>query len=72
MNTYIQYKYFYIENLLAMCFYHESRPLTPKLGVSDRVRLHVVFVCTVHSATSAVLAVVGDGRSGDPLHERGD
>ena len=31
-----------------------------------------MFVCTVHPATSAVLAVVGDGRSGDPLHERGD
>ena len=31
-----------------------------------------MFVCTVHSATSAVLAVVGDGRSGDPLHERDD
>ena len=29
-------------------------------------------MCTVHSATSAVLAVVGDGRSGDPLHERDD
>ena len=58
-----------IENLGV---YHESRPQTPNLGVSDRVRLHVVFVCTVHSATSAVLAVVGDGRSGDPLHERGD
>ena len=29
-----------------------------------------MFVCPVHSATSAVLAVVGDGRSGDPLHER--
>ena len=52
--------------------YHESRLLTPKLGVSDRVRLHVVFVRTVHSATSAVMAVVGDGRSGDPLHERVD
>ena len=50
--------------------YHESRPLTPELEISDRVRLHVVFVCSVHSATSAVLAVVGDGRSGDPLHER--
>ena len=45
-------------------------PLTPKLGVSDRVRLHVVFVWIVHSATSAVLAVFGDGRSGDPLHRR--
>jgi len=45
---------------------------TPKLGVGDRVRLHVVFMCTVHPSTSAVLAVVGDGRSGDPLHERGD
>ena len=42
---------------------------TPNLGVSDRVRLHVVFMRT---AASAVLAVVGDGRSGDPLHERGD
>ena len=52
--------------------YHESRPLTPELEISDRVRLHVVFVCSVHSATSAVLAVVGDGRSGDPLHERDD
>jgi len=52
--------------------YHESRPLTPKLEISDRVRLHVVFVCCVHSATSAVLVVVGDGRSGDPLHERDD
>ncbi len=31
-----------------------------------------MFVCTVHSATSAVIAVVGDGRSGDPLHERDD
>ena len=31
-----------------------------------------MFVCTVHPSTSAVLAVVGDGRSGDPLHERGD
>ena len=31
-----------------------------------------MFVCAVHPATSAVLAVVGDGRSGDPLHERGD
>ena len=31
-----------------------------------------MFVCSVHSATSAVLAVVGDGRSGDPLHERDD
>ena len=60
----------FIENLKGV--YHESRPLTPKLGVSDRVRLHVVFVCTVHSATSAVMAVVGDGRSGDPLHERDD
>ena len=29
-------------------------------------------MCTVHPATSAVLAVVGDGRSGDPLHERDD
>ena len=52
--------WFYIENLGV---YHESRLLTPKLGVSDRVRLHVVFVRTVHSATSAVMAVVGDGRS---------
>ena len=52
--------------------YHESRPLTPELEISDRVRLHVVFMCTVHPATSAVLAVVGDGRSGDPLHERRD
>ena len=34
----------FIENLKGV--YHESRPLTPKLGVSDRVRLHVVFVCT--------------------------
>ena len=59
----------YIENLGVN---HESRPLTPKLGVSDRVRLHVVFVWIVHSATSAVLAVFGDGRSGDPLHERDD
>ena len=32
----------------------------------------VVFVWIVHSATSAVLAVFGDGRSGDPLHERDD
>ena len=31
-----------------------------------------MFVCTVYSATSSVLAVVGDGRSGDPLHERDD
>ena len=26
----------------------------------------------MRTAASAVLAVVGDGRSGDPLHERGD
>ena len=26
----------------------------------------------VHSVASAVKAVVGDGRSGDPLHERDD
>ena len=31
-----------------------------------------MFACTVYPATGAVLAVVGDGRSGDPLHERGD
>ncbi len=54
-----------------MC-YHKSRRQIPDLGDSDRVRLFVVFVCAVHPATSAVLAVVGDGRSGDPLHERGD
>ena len=29
-------------------------------------------MCTVHPATSAVMAVVGDGRSGDPLHQRDD
>ena len=62
-------QWFYIEKLGV---YHESRPQTPKLEVSDRVRLHVVFVCSVHSATSAVLAIGGDGRSGDPLHERDD
>ena len=28
-----------------------------------------MFVCSVHPSTSAVLAVIGDGRSGDPLHE---
>ena len=61
--------FFYIEKL---GIYHKSRPLTPELEISDRVRLHVVFVCSVHSATSAVLEVVGDGRSGDPLHERDD
>ena len=26
----------------------------------------------MHPVTSAVVAVVGDGRSSDPLHERGD
>ena len=31
-----------------------------------------MFVRAVHSGTSAVMAVVGDGRSGDPLHERDD
>ena len=31
-----------------------------------------MFACAVHPATSAVLAVVGDNRSGDPLHERCD
>ena len=63
---------FYIENLKVtkVGVYHESRPLTPKLGVSDRVRLHVVFVRAVRSAASAVMAVVGDSRSGDPLHKR--
>jgi len=34
--------------------------------------LLIVIVSAVHPLTSAVLAVVGDGRSGDPLHERGD
>ena len=29
-------------------------------------------MCTVHPTTSAVLAVVGDGRPDDPLNERGD
>ena len=31
-----------------------------------------MFVRAVHSVASAVKAVVGDGRSGDPLHERDD
>ena len=30
--------------------------------------LLIVIVSAVHPLTSAVLAVVGDGRSGDPLH----
>ena len=47
--------------------YHESQPLTLKLGVGDRVRLYVVFVRAVHSGTSAVMAVVGDGRSATPV-----
>ena len=34
--------------------------------------LLIVIVSAVHPLTSAVLAVVGDGRSGDPLHERDD
>ena len=41
-------------------------------GAGDGVRLHVVFVSAVHPVASPVVAVVGDGRSGDPLHERGD
>ena len=31
-----------------------------------------MFVRAVHSVASAVKAVVGDGRSGDPLHVRDD
>ena len=34
--------------------------------------LLIVIVSAVHPLTSAVLAVAGDGRSGDPLHERDD
>ena len=38
----------------------------------SRVRLHVVFVSVIHPVTSAVVAVVGDGRSGEHLHGRGN
>ncbi len=42
------------------------------IGVGNRVQQCVKFVCTVCSASGPVVAVVGDGRSGDPLHERCD
>ena len=47
----------FIEKLGTFVFTTNPDQQTPNLGVSDRVRLHVVFVCSVHSATSAVLAV---------------
>jgi hypothetical protein len=36
--------------------------------VCNRVRLGVKFVCTVYSASGPMVSVVGDDRSGDPLH----
>ena len=42
------------------------------IGVGNWVRLGVSFVCTVCSASGPVVSVVGDDRSGDPLHERCD
>ena len=42
------------------------------IGVCNRVRLGVKFVCTVYSASGPMVSVVGDDRSGDPLHERCD
>ena len=41
-------------------------------GVCNRVRRGVKFVCTVCSASGPAVSVVGDDRSGDPLHERCD
>ena len=34
--------------------------------------MHVVLVSAVHPMARAVLAIVGDGRSGDSLHLRDD
>ena len=42
------------------------------IGVCNRVRLGVKFVCTVYSASGPMVSVVGDDGSGDPLHERCD
>ena len=42
------------------------------IGVCNRVRLGVKFVCTVYSASGPMVSVVGDDESGDPLHERCD
>jgi len=41
------------------------------LRVNDGTPL-IVIVSAIHPLTSAAVAVVGDGRSGDPLLERGD
>ena len=40
------------------------------IGVCNRVRLGVTFVCTVYPASGPMVSVAGDDRSGDPLHER--
>ena len=42
------------------------------IWVGYDIRLLVKFMCTVYPVTGAVVVVVGDGRSGDPLHERGE
>ena len=42
------------------------------IGVCNRVRLGVKFVCAVYSASGPMVSVAGDDRSGDPLHERCD
>ena len=42
------------------------------IGVCNRVRLGVTFVCTVYPASGPMVSVAGDDRSGDPLHERCD
>ena len=42
------------------------------IGVCNRFRLGVKFVCTVYSASGPMVSVVGDDGSGDPLHERCD
>ena len=52
-----------------MCDHH-VRVSLEKVG--DGVWQYVKFVCTVHAASGPVVAVVGDDRSGDPLHQRCD
>ena len=49
-----------------------SNPQVFIIWVGYDIRLLVKFMCTVYPVTGAVVVVVGDGRSGDPLHERGE
>ena len=61
-----------IEHGFVMPNYCPRKSGVSLIGVGNRVRLGVNFVCTVCSASGPVVSVVGDDRSGDPLHERCD